>query len=228
MSELEHKEGWAPKNWCSQTVVLEKSLKSPLDSKETNHLILKEMNPNYSLEGLMLKLKLQYFDHLIQRADSLEKTLMLGKIEGRRKVTKDELVGWHHWLNRHNFEQTPGDSEGQGTLVWCSLWGHVEPYMTERLNNNNMEGPQKVKNVTIPYDLAVPFLSFYLKKTKTNLKECLHPHVHWSLVYSTQDIEATFDGEEWVKKMWLCVYIHKHMYVKLYIIYIKGIFFDHI
>ena len=54
------------------------------------------MNPNYSLEGLMLKLKLQYFDHLIQRADSLEKTLMLGKIEGRRKVTKDELVGWHH------------------------------------------------------------------------------------------------------------------------------------
>ena len=77
-------------------MVLEKSLKSPLDSKETNHLILKEMNPNYSLEGLMLKLKLQYFDHLIQRADSLEKTLMLGKIEGRRKVTKDELVGWHH------------------------------------------------------------------------------------------------------------------------------------
>ena len=77
-------------------MVLEKSLKSPLDSKETNHLILKEMNPNYSLEGLMLKLKLQYFDHLMQRADSLEKTLMLGKIEGRRKVTKDELVRWHH------------------------------------------------------------------------------------------------------------------------------------
>ena len=77
-------------------MVLEKSLKSPLDSKETNHLILKEINPNYSLEGLMLKLKLQYFDHLMQRADSLEKTLMLGKIEGRRKVTKDELVRWHH------------------------------------------------------------------------------------------------------------------------------------
>ena len=77
-------------------MVLDKSLKSPLDSKETNHLILKEMNPNYSFEGLMLKLKLLHFDHLMQRADSLEKTLMLGKIEGRRKVTKDELVGWHH------------------------------------------------------------------------------------------------------------------------------------
>ena len=85
MSELEHKEGWAPKNWCSQTVVLEKCLKSVLDSEETNHLILKEMNPDYSLGELMLKLKLQYFDHLRRRANSLEKTLMVGKMEGKRR-----------------------------------------------------------------------------------------------------------------------------------------------
>ena len=77
MWELDHKEGWAPKNWCFQTVVLEKTLESPLDSKE--------INPELSLEGLMLKLKLQYFGHLMQRVDSLEKTLVLGKIEGKRR-----------------------------------------------------------------------------------------------------------------------------------------------
>ena len=97
--ELEHKEGWVPKNWCFQTVVLEKTLESPLDSKESNQSTLKEINPEYSLEGLMLKL--QYFDHLMWRANSLEKTLMLGKTEGRRTrgLTGDEMVGWHHWLN---------------------------------------------------------------------------------------------------------------------------------
>ena len=79
-------------------MVLEKTLESPLDCKETNQSILKEMGPECSLEGLMLKLKLQYFGHLILRAASLEKTLMLGKIEGRRRrgTTEDEMVGWHH------------------------------------------------------------------------------------------------------------------------------------
>ena len=71
-------------------------MRVPYTARKSKHSTLKEMNPNYSLEGLMLKLKLLHFDHLMQRADSLEKTLMLGKIEGRRKVTKDELVGWHH------------------------------------------------------------------------------------------------------------------------------------
>ena len=65
--------------------MLEKTLKSPLESKENKNSILKEINPEYSLEGLMLKLKLQYFGHLRQRADSLEKTLMMGKIEGKRR-----------------------------------------------------------------------------------------------------------------------------------------------
>ena len=88
----------------------------------SNLSILKEINPEYSPEGLMLKLKLQYSGHLMQRADSLEKTLMLGQIEGRRRrrVTEDEMVGWHHRLNGHEFEQTLGDSEGQGSLVCCS------------------------------------------------------------------------------------------------------------
>ena len=84
MWELDHKEGSALKNWCFWTVVLEKTLESPLDWR-SNQPVLKEISPEYSLEGLMLKLKLQYFGHLMGRADSLEKTLMLGKIEGRRR-----------------------------------------------------------------------------------------------------------------------------------------------
>ena len=73
----------------------------------------------------MLKLKLQYFGHLMQRADSLEKTLMLGKIQWEEKgTTEDEMVGWHHRLNGHEFEQAAGDSEGQGSLACCNTQGH--------------------------------------------------------------------------------------------------------
>ena len=73
--------------------------------RRSNQSILKEISPKYSLEGLMLKLKLQYFGHLMQRTDSLEKALMLGKIEGwRRKMTEDEMVGWHHRLDAHECE----------------------------------------------------------------------------------------------------------------------------
>ena len=95
MWELNYKESWVLKNWCSWTVVLEKTLESPLDWKEINQSILEEISPEYSLEGLMLKLKLQYFGHLIRRTDSLEKTLMLGKIKDRR------WRGWQRmrWLD---------------------------------------------------------------------------------------------------------------------------------
>ena len=84
MWELDYKESWALKNWCFWTVVLEKTLESLLDCKEIQPVHLKEISPEYSLERLMLKLKLQYFGHLMWRADSLKKTLMLGKIEGGR------------------------------------------------------------------------------------------------------------------------------------------------
>ena len=96
----------------------------------SSQTILKEMSPDYSLEGLMLKLKLQYFGHLMQRADLLEKILMLRKIEGRRRRGQ-QMVGWHHQLIGHEFEQAPGDGEGQRSLVCCSPWGHKELDMTE-------------------------------------------------------------------------------------------------
>ena len=84
MWNLDHKESWVPKNWCFWSVVLRRLLRVPWTAR-WDQLILKEIRPEYSLEGLMLKLKLQYFGHLIRRANSLEKTLMLRKIEGRRK-----------------------------------------------------------------------------------------------------------------------------------------------
>ena len=86
----------------------------------------------------MLKLKHQYFDHVVQRADSLEKTLMLGKIKGKRRrgrQTENEMVGWHHQLNRHEFAQALGVGDGQGSLVCCSPWGSQKASdTTERLN----------------------------------------------------------------------------------------------
>ena len=94
MWELDHKESWVRKNWCFWTVVWEKTLESPLDCKEIQP-ILKEISPEYSLVGLMLNLKLQYFGHLMQRTDWLEKTLMMGKIESRSRR------GWQRmrWLD---------------------------------------------------------------------------------------------------------------------------------
>ena len=95
MWELNYKESWAPKNWCFWTVVLEKTPESPLDCKEIQPVHRKWVSPGCSLEGLMLKLKLQYFGHLMRRADSFEKTLMLGKIEGRRRRGQQRM----RWLD---------------------------------------------------------------------------------------------------------------------------------
>ena len=103
-------------------------------ARRSNQSILKEISPEYSLEGLMLKLKLQYFGHLMRRADSFEKTLMLGKIEGRRRRGRqDEMVGWHHRLDGHEFEQALGVGNGQGRLAF-SPWGLKESDTTEQLN----------------------------------------------------------------------------------------------
>ena len=95
MLELDYKQSSAPKNWCFWTVVLDKTLESPLDRRRSNQSILKEIGPEYSLEVLMLKLKLQYFGNLMWRTDSLEKILMLGKIEGGKRR------GWQRmsWLD---------------------------------------------------------------------------------------------------------------------------------
>ena len=116
-------------------MVLEKTLRVPWTARSSNQSILKEISPEYLLEGLMLKLKLQYFGRLMRRTDSLEKTLMLGKIEGRRKRERQRM----RWLDSIN------DSVDHMSLtkLWkmvkdreacCSPWGHKEVDTTERLN----------------------------------------------------------------------------------------------
>ena len=84
--EFNHREGWEPRNWCFDLWCWRRLLRVPWTARRSNQSILKEINPEYSLEGLILKLKLQYFGHLMQRTNSLEKTLMLRKIEGRRRA----------------------------------------------------------------------------------------------------------------------------------------------
>ena len=95
MWELDYKESWAPKNWCFWTVVLRRLLRVPWTARRSSQSILKEIWPGCSLEGLMLKLKLQYFGHLMRRADSFEKTLMLRKIEDRRRRGRQRM----RWLD---------------------------------------------------------------------------------------------------------------------------------
>ena len=95
MWELDHKESWAPKHWCFWIVVLERLLRVLWPARRSNQPILKEISPGYSLEGLRLKLKLQYFGHLMWKTKSLGKTLMLGKIEGRRRRGQQRM----RWLD---------------------------------------------------------------------------------------------------------------------------------
>ena len=133
MGEVDHKkkaEGHrsdAFELWCWRRL-----LRVPWTARRSNQSILKEISPEYSLEGLMLKLKLQYFGYLTGRRDSLEKTLMLGKTGRQEKgSTENEMVGWHHRLDGHESEQAPGVGDGQRSLVCCSLWDCKESDTTE-------------------------------------------------------------------------------------------------
>ena len=118
--------------WCWRRL-----LRVPWTARRSNLFILKEISPEYSLEGLMLKLKFQSFGHLMWRADSLEKTDPDAGKDWRqeeKRTAKDKMVGWHHWLDGHEFEQAPGVDDRQGSLACCSPWDHKELDTTEQLN----------------------------------------------------------------------------------------------
>ena len=113
------------KVWCWRRL-----FRIPWTARRSKQSILKEISPGCSLEGLMLKLNVQYLGHLMWRADLWEKTLMLGKIEGRRRRGWQRMR-WHHQLNGHGFGWTPGVADGQGGLACYGSWGHKESDMTE-------------------------------------------------------------------------------------------------
>ena len=119
--------------WCWRRL-----LRVPWTARRSNQSPLKEINPEYSLEGLMLKLKLQYFGHLMQRANSLAKVTDAGKDwkQEEKEMTDDKMVGWYHWLIGQEFEQAPRDGVEQRSLVCCSASGHKESDTTEQLNNS--------------------------------------------------------------------------------------------
>ena len=136
MWELDYKESWAPKIDAFELWCWRRLLRVPWTAGRSNQSILKEISPEYSLEGLMLKLKRQYFDVLWWKSWLIWKDPDAGRDWGQeeKRTTEDEMVGWHHWLNGHESEWTPGVGDGQGGLACCSPWGHKEADMTERLN----------------------------------------------------------------------------------------------
>ena len=127
-----------PVFWCVKT---DKTLESPMDSKEIKPVNPKGNQPWLFTGGLMLKLKLQYFGHLMGRANSLEKDPSTGKNwdQEEKGVTEDEMVGWHDRLNGHEFEQTSGDGEGQESLACCSPRGRKELDTTDWVNSSNKD-----------------------------------------------------------------------------------------
>ena len=136
--ELDHKEGWVLKNWYFGVVVLKKTLESPLDRKEIQPVHLKG-NQSWILNG---KTDAEAEAPILWPPDTKNwltgKDPDAGKYWGQEEkgATEDEMIGWHNRFNGHEFEQSPGDSEGQWSLVCCSPWGCKELDSTERLNNN--------------------------------------------------------------------------------------------
>ena len=133
-----HKEGWALKNWCFWTVVLEKTLESPLDCKE-----IKPVNPKGNQSWIFIGRTDAEAEVLIlwppdRKSQLIRKDSEAGKDwrQEEKGMAEDEMVVWHYRLNGHEFEQALGDGEGQGSLVCCSPWGHKESDMTEWQKNN--------------------------------------------------------------------------------------------
>ena len=136
MWELDYQESWAQKNWCFWTMMLRRLLRVTWTARRSDQSILNKINPLYSLEGLMLKLKLQYFGHLMWRTDSLEKTLMLGKTEGGRRRGRQRMR-WSDGItdvmdmSLSRLWELVTDREA---LAFCSPWGCKESDTTEWLN----------------------------------------------------------------------------------------------
>ena len=140
MWELDHKENWVPKNWCFWTVVLEKTLESPLDCKE-----IKSVNPEGNQSWTFIgRADAEAEARIVWLPDVKNRLIRKGPGAGKdwrqeeKGMTEDEMVGWHHWLGGHEFEQAPGVGDGQGSLVCCSPWGHKELNKTDQLTQQQL------------------------------------------------------------------------------------------
>ena len=143
MWELDCEESWVPKNWFFWTVVLEKTLESPLDCKEIQPVHSKEDQPWCPLEGMMLtkaETPVLWPPHV--KSWLIGKDSDAGRDWGQEEkgMTEDEMAGWHHWLNGRESEWTPGVGDGQRGLACCDSWGRKEPDTTEQLNWTDWTG----------------------------------------------------------------------------------------
>ena len=148
MWELDHKEGWAPENWCLQIVVLEKTLEGPSDFKEIKLVTLKGDQPWIFIGRTDAEVEAPILWPLDAKSQLIGKDPDAGKDwrQEEKEPTEDEMVRWNHRLNGNEFEQTPGDSIGQGSLACYSSWNHKESDMTEWLNKNKESRTNKKKN----------------------------------------------------------------------------------
>ena len=131
------KGGWMPKNRCFWTVVLEKTLQSPVDYKEIKPVIPKGNQSWIFIGTTDAEAEAPIIWSPDEKSRFIGKDPYAGKDWRQKRATEDEMVGWHHWLNGHEFEQIPRDTEGQGSLACCGPWGRKELDTTEQLNNNN-------------------------------------------------------------------------------------------
>jgi len=140
MWELDHKKSWAPKNWYFCTMVLEKTLENPLDCKE-----IKPVSPKRNQPWIFIgrtdaeaEAPILWLPDVKSQLTGKDPDSGTDRRQEEKGTTEDEMVGWHHWINGHEFEEAPGDGKGQWSLVCCSPWGCKELNMTEWLNNNKL------------------------------------------------------------------------------------------
>ena len=154
MWELDHKESWEPKNWCFWTVVLKKTLENLLDCKE-----IKPVHPQWNQSWLFIgRTDAGAGAPILGPPDAMNWLIRkAGKDWGQdeKGMTEDEMVGWHHWFDGHEFEQAPGAGDGQGSLACCSPWGRKEWDMTEGLNWTEGHSVKKAQRNKTPWGTAI-------------------------------------------------------------------------